>query len=60
MLHYYVKNQNKYIEKKMTSNIYNRVHFMVCETNGHNINNLSSTILDMVDEVRKETLNESS
>jgi hypothetical protein len=33
---------------------------MVCETNGHNINNLSSTILDMVDEVRKETLNESS
>jgi|AACY02.8.fsa_nt_gi hypothetical protein len=46
--------------KKMTSNIYNRVHFMVCETNGHNINNLSDTILDMVNKIRKETLNESS
>ena len=46
--------------KKMTSNIYNRVHFMVCETNGHNIKNISDTILDMVNKIRKETLNESS
>ena len=48
------------MKKKMRSNIYNRVHFMVCEINGHNINNLSSTILGMVNEIRKEKLNESS
>ena len=40
------------------SNIYYRVHFMVCESYESNISNISSPILDMVTKIRKETLNE--
>jgi hypothetical protein len=32
---------------------------MVCETNEHNIYNLSNTILDVVTKIRKEIINES-
>ena len=41
------------------SNIYYRLHFMVCELYESNISNISSPILDMVNKIRKETLNES-
>jgi hypothetical protein len=44
----------------MMGNIYSRLHFMVCESNGHSIVNIRYSILDMVNKIRKEKLNESS
>ena len=43
----------------MMSNIYYQVHFMVCESYGHNIINDVYPILDMVNKIPKEKLNES-
>ena len=40
------------------SNIYYQVHFMVCESHGNNINNLSNPILEVVNKIRKEIVNE--
>ena len=44
----------------MMSNIYYRVHFMVSESYENNIINIRSPLLDLVDKIRKETLDESS
>ena len=43
----------------MMSNIYYQVHFMVCESYGHNIINDVYPILGMVNKIRKEIVNES-
>ena len=43
----------------MMSNIYIRLHFMVCESYGNNIINVMYPILDMVNKIPKEIINES-
>ena len=43
----------------MMTNIYYQVHFMVCESYGHNIINAMYPILGMVNKIRKEIVNES-
>ena len=40
------------------SNIYYRLHFMVCESYESSIINVMYPVLDMVNKIRKETLNE--
>ena len=42
------------------SNIYYRLHFMVCESYENIITNIRSPLLDLVVKIRKETLDESS
>jgi len=44
----------------MMSNIYSRLHFMVCELYENSIRNIRYPILDMVNKIHKEKLNESS
>ena len=45
--------------KVMMSNIYYRLHFMVCESYENSNNSTRNTILDMVTKIHKETLDES-